>query len=30
MFWDSLSFCGAGSLMPIEGMMISDKYINLI
>jgi len=29
MFWDSFSFYGVGSLMPIEGMMNSDKYIDV-
>ena len=30
MFWDSFSYSGLGSLVPIEGMMNSDKYIDVI
>ena len=30
MFWGSISFSGVGSLMPIGGMMSSDKYIDVI
>ena len=30
MFWGSFSFAGVGSLMPIEGMVSSEKYIDVI
>ena len=30
MFWGSFSFAGVGSLMPTEGMINSDKYIDVI
>jgi len=30
MFWGSFSFSGVGSLMPIEDMMNSKKYIDVI
>jgi len=30
MFWASFSFSGVGSLMSIEGIMNSDKYIDVI
>ena len=30
MFWCNFSFFGVGSYMPMEGMMNSDKYIDVI
>jgi len=28
--WSSFSFRGVGSLVPVDGMMISDKYVDVI
>ena len=30
MFWGSFTYYGVGSLLPIEGMMNSEKYIQVI
>ena len=30
MFWGSFSYYGVGSLLPIEGMMNAEKYIEVV
>ena len=30
MFWGCFSYAGVGSLFPVEGMMNSDRYIDVI
>ena len=30
MFWGSFSYHGIGSLLPIEGMMNAEKYIQVL
>lgn len=30
MFWGCFSYCGTGLLVPIQGMMNSEKYIKVL